>query len=211
MRAGMVRIKMCGITSIEDAEKAVSLGVDFLGFVFTESPRQIAARQAEAIRKSVAGQIKIVGVFANVSCEEDILAVSNLVPLDFIQIHGPWTNGKKIEPQKIIRAVRVKPDMSWEALREYPDFYALLFDTYSKTLMGGTGRAFDWPLLENVPKDRRVILAGGLTPKNIFKAVSTVQPYGVDVSSGIEKTPGRKDHEKMECFVKEVRRAKVEH
>ena len=218
----MTRIKICGITNIEDALTCVKYGADALGFVFAKSPRQISPENAKAIIKKLPPFISTVGVFVNLSLEK-INEIKTFCNLDVIQLHGDEIietqninksqYKKNVEDNniyipvssfpKIIKAVSVRKT---EVLNiDIPDSVTLLLDTYSPDARGGTGKTFNWDIACEISKKRPLILAGGLNPDNIKNAVKTVNPYGVDVSSGVEKAPGIKDHDKLYKLINEVK------
>lgn len=199
----MVRVKICGITSVEDAMAAAESGADALGFVFAESPRRVSPERVRGIIRQLPPLVQTVGVFVNapVGWMQEVRAHCQL---DLLQLHGE----EKPEVAamlggRVIKAVRV--DGNTAPLKEVYPNATLLLDTYVAHARGGTGETFDWTLAREVARRRPVILAGGLSPENVQEAIRIVHPYAVDVSSGVEREPGRKDHEKMACF---IRRAK---
>ena len=206
------RIKMCGTTSIEDAHKAVELGIDALGFIFVNtSERFIAVEKAREITKSLPPFVNKVGVFVNEGLTE-IEEMVDYLGLDAVQLHGDEEPdfcekvGRAVPSCTVMKAFRVG-DQSWE-----DDFLpyngivsGFLLDTYVKDKEGGTGVSFDWNILSRLNLQMPYILAGGLHPENIDEALKLVSPYGVDVNSGIEISPGIKDHEKLQRFVGKVR------
>jgi phosphoribosylanthranilate isomerase len=209
-----VKVKFCGIASQEDARKALSVGPDALGFVFfKESPRYVTPETAEAIIKDMPPFISTVGIFVN----EDPNFIEDCVykcGLNTVQLHGDedvayCEDFKKggFKGVKLIKAVRVKDEESLRSIESCPAD-AILLDAYSSIVYGGTGKGFD-KMLAILAKEygRRIIVAGGLTPDNVYEIIKEVKPYGVDVSSGIESSPGRKNMELMEQFIEEVRRA----
>ncbi len=200
-----VRIKICGITNKEDALAAAHLGADALGFIFAPSPRKISAERAREIIKALPPFIKTVGVFV----DEDPERVSSIVAmcgLDVLQLHG----SESIDycssfDRRVIKAVRLRSRDDLENLSKYVNVVdALLLDTYVPNKLGGTGITFDWKLAVEARRYGRIILAGGLNPENVAAAISMVKPYAVDASSGLEQSPGVKDHEKMAQFIREV-------
>jgi len=199
----MVRVKICGITCEEDAMAAVDAGADALGFVFAKSPRRVTPEQAREIIRRLPPLVTTVGVFVDEDAEH-MVEIRKYCGLNALQLHGGEPESF-VESLKgtIIKAARVQPS-SAIAEDAYPTA-TLLLDTYNPASAGGTGETFDWNLAVRVAARRRIILAGGLTPDNVARAVATVKPYAVDVSSGVEKQPGRKDHAKVEHF---IRRAK---
>jgi len=200
----VVRVKICGITCVEDALEAVHWGADALGFVFAHSPRQVTPERACAITRELPPLVTTVGVFVNAR-PEWVREVQGFCGLSVVQLHGDEDEhaARQFGP-RVIKAIAVRPDRS---IREdsYPGA-TILLDAYSPDARGGTGRTFEWGRAAELAKKRPIILAGGLTPENVLEAVRAVRPYAVDVSSGVEKEPGRKDHEKLGLF---IRRAKT--
>lgn len=203
----MTRIKICGILTPEAARAAAEAGADAVGFVFWPgSRRYIPPAQAAAIAQELPPFLVRVGVFVN-EPPEVVEEVAERVGLDAVQLHGdePPDVARRIG-RRVIKAIRVRDAASLEQAARY-EVSAILVDTYAEDTYGGTGRSFDWSLLERLRGwGRPVILSGGLTPRNVGEAVERVRPYGVDVSSGVE-TDGRKDPQKIRAFVEAVRRA----
>ena len=202
----MVRVKVCGITNLQDASMAIELGVDALGFIFAPSPRRISPEKARAIIRSIPPFVKSVGVFVN----EELMTIRRIVDyccLDLIQLHGNEQPAmcRELMPHTI-KTFRIKDESSLESVRAYCGrARAFLLDTYAEERHGGTGKTFDWGLTMKakglgVP----IILSGGLRPSNIQKAISTVGPYAVDVNSGIEASPGKKDPLLMKALMKNI-------
>jgi phosphoribosylanthranilate isomerase len=198
-----VFVKVCGITSVEDAQAAADAGADALGFVLAPSPRRVTPDQAREIIRQVPSTVLTVGVFVDASLE-DMQEIRDHCGLGAVQLHGNESEEKAASVGgTVIKALRVgKEPLTCEGA--YPKA-TLLLDTYSPTAVGGTGKTFDWNLAVETARKRPIFLAGGLTPDNIIEAIEMVRPYAVDVSSGVEAEPGRKDHEKLERF---IRRAK---
>jgi len=202
------RVKICGITRIEDAIAAAQAGADAIGFVFDpKSPRHIHPDQALKIARALPPFITIVGLFVN-AAPDTIEGVLSHVPLDLIQFHG---NEKPEQCRRYhrsyIKAIHMKPEVDLrEMARLYGDATGLLLDTYVVDAAGGSGQAFDW---NRIPQDlgKPVILAGGLTPANVTEAVRKVRPFAVDVSSGVELSKGVKDARKIANFIEAVRNA----
>ncbi|NWL75627.1 phosphoribosylanthranilate isomerase [Pseudomonas taiwanensis] len=201
-----VRIKICGITRIEDALAAVAAGADAIGFVFyAKSPRAVTPAQAGAIIAALPPFVTTVGLFVDMPRAE-LTQLLEVVPLDLLQFHGdesPADCGGYGRPY--IKALRVKPgDDVAAAIACYPEASGVLLDTYVAGTPGGTGEAFDWSL---VPRNaaKPVILAGGLTPENVGDAVRQVRPYAVDVSGGVEASKGIKDAAKIQAFIQQAR------
>lgn len=202
-----VKVKICGITNLDDALTAVDYGADALGFVFyKKSPRFISPSNAAAIIKELPPFVTTVGVFV----DEDAAAVRKIMDeagLTVAQLHGSETLAycKRLS-RKYIKAVRVRGLKDIKGLGKYGPITFLL-DTYVKGAAGGTGRAFDWDIAVESKKFGRIILSGGLTPSNVREAVELVSPYAVDVSSGVEKEPGRKDPVKVIKFIEAAKGA----
>jgi phosphoribosylanthranilate isomerase len=203
----MTKIKICGITSLDDALAAADAGADALGFNFyKKSPRYIEPEKAAEIIAQLPPLIMPVGVFIN-EREEKIREIQALTCMQAIQLHGDES------PEfcqrfgtRVIKAFQVKDKESLKHMAHYR-VGAFLLDSYHDNLRGGTGVTFDWHLAVVAKTFGRIILAGGLTPENVAEAVKLVQPYGVDVASGVEKEKGIKDHAKLRKFITEVRRA----
>jgi phosphoribosylanthranilate isomerase len=200
-----VRSKICGITCIEDALAAVEAGADAIGFVFyPKSPRAVTAQQAKAIIAALPPFVSTVGLFVNASACE-LNETLDAVPLDLLQFHGDETPEQcEGYHRPFIKALRVKAgDDIAAACKQYSKASGILLDTYVEGVPGGTGETFDWAL---IPKglSKPIILAGGLTSANVSQAIAQVQPYAVDVSGGVEKSKGIKDHDKIRAFMSAV-------
>jgi phosphoribosylanthranilate isomerase len=207
----MVKIKICGITNVEDAVWVANLGADYLGLVFAkESKRRINLEKAQEIVKQVPPYIKKVGLFINEEPQtvDEILSVCKL---DLLQFHGEETpdycNQFKTKVE-LIKAFRMKDKESLKQISQYDvDFY--LLDTFVEGEYGGTGQSFNWDLaLQAKQFGRPIFLAGGLNHDNVAAAIKKVQPYAVDVASGVESSPRRKSVELMQRFVDKVRKVK---
>ena len=202
----MVKVKICGITNIEDALAAIEGGADALGFVFAPSPRQVSPAQASGIIAQLPPFICKVGVFVD-SALEVVREAMLSCGLDLAQLHGSESPAycQALLP-RAIKAFRVK-DAS--ILTELPAYKvsAYLLDGYDRELKGGTGKAFDWDIAREARHLGPVILAGGLTPANVRQAIAQVQPYAVDASSGVEARAGKKDHGKLYAFLKAAKQA----
>lgn len=205
----MTRIKICGITNKTDAVAAAGLGVDMLGFVFyKKSKRYVEPEAAEDIINELPPSIKKVGVFVDED-KDDVLKIAQDALLDTLQFHGDETPGY-CESFKgnygVIKAFRLKDRKDLEKTIDYnADYY--LFDTYSRDSIGGTGETFDWDILRDYEILRPVILSGGLSSKNVANAIREISPYGVDCSTGVEESPGKKSLELMKGFIENVRKA----
>lgn len=188
-------VKICGITTSETAEAAAAAGADFIGFVFAASRRKITPESAKMIARSLSSSVKTVGVFVNETVEQ-MVNIAEYVGLDYLQLHGDEGEAvSKQLPRPVIKAFSVK-DKSIKNIMNYPcDYY--LIDSPG----GGTGKSFDWKLLDKFNLDAsKLILAGGLNPDNVQEAIRVVKPAGVDVSSGVE-TNGAKDIKKIKQFI----------
>lgn len=201
------KVKICGITTIDDALAALEAGADALGFVFyKKSTRYIKPREARTIIARLPPQVLKVGVFVN----EQIATVKNIArqcALDFVQLHGDEDANylRRLKNFRIIKAIRIRDEKSLGQSDGVP-CELLLFDTYSKSGFGGTGTAFDWRLARDIKKTKKpYIISGGLTPKNVAFAVKKFSPCAVDVSSGVEKKPGKKDSRRMKEFIKNAK------
>jgi phosphoribosylanthranilate isomerase len=199
------KVKICGITRIEDARLATELGADFLGFIFVpSSPRYIEPDKAAEIASRVKGP-KYVGVFRDESIDA-MHRITHLAGLDLLQFHGTESDEDihtlGMPAIKALRVGETLPDTS-----AHPSAEWLLFDTFDERRDGGTGRRFDWSLLAMYSRTKPFFLAGGLTPDNVAAAISLVRPDAVDVSSGVESEPGIKDPEKLRNLFERVRRS----
>ncbi len=202
------RIKFCGITRIEDAERAVALGVDLLGFVLVPaSPRCISAAAAEAIRRALPPGVSSVALFKDAGADAIATALSQFQP-DWLQFHGGEDADTCNAPgRRYLKAIAMGADIDLlVTAARFPDAHALLLDGHAPGAMGGSGQAFDWTRAE-ARLGRPIFVAGGLHPDNVAEAIARAQPFGVDVSSGIEAAPGIKDYGKMTAFVTAVREA----
>jgi phosphoribosylanthranilate isomerase len=200
-----VKVKVCGTTRLKDALLAVKCGADAIGFIFyKKSPRCVSAKTAKEICSKLPPFVHRVGVFVNETAEK-INRTADRCGLDAVQLHGDESPAfcKKIKC-RVIKAVRVKDSASLKEMSRYA-VDAFLLDTYKEDQWGGTGKVFDWKLAARTRKYGPVIIAGGLNPRNVKAAIQKVRPYGVDVSSGVEQSPGKKDPKKVKAFLKAVR------
>ncbi len=197
------RIKICGITRVDDGLIAAESGVDAIGLVFyRKSRRYVTVEQAMEIVRALPPFVSVVGLFVDAS-DELIQSVLGAVPLSLLQFHGnePETECARWGV-RYIKAFRVRPDIAVaEMVAPYTTACGYLLDSYKAGEVGGTGESFDWDLIPH-KLNKPVVLAGGLSPDNIVQAVNRVRPYGVDVSSGVESQPGIKDHDKIKAFIK---------
>jgi phosphoribosylanthranilate isomerase len=206
----MVQVKICGITNSADAMAAIDAGANLLGFNFYEkSPRHITPAEAAKIRAQLPQRVKAVGIFVN-ALPADVMALRKSLKLDAVQLHGdesPDFVADIASAAPVIKAFRVEPEFPLATLDEYPGAFAFLFDAAHTGQYGGTGRTTDWDAARRAALSHRIILAGGLKIENVAAAVRIVRPYGIDVASGVESSPGKKDHERLREFIHEVRRA----
>lgn len=203
----MTRVKICGITSLEDAAAAVEAGADALGFVFVPgTPRLIRPEAAARIVGEVPPFVTTVGVFVNQPLAE-LLRIAGRCRLQAAQLHGeePAEYSRQI-PVRVIKAIRVRGPADLRPMAAYPA-HAFLLDAFVEGQMGGTGTCISWELARQAKGRVPIILSGGLRPETVGEAVRVVRPYAVDVSSGVEKSPGRKDREKVREFIAAVREA----
>ncbi len=199
-----VRVKICGITNIEDAMTALQCGADAIGFVFAESPRKVSPTRVREITRQLPPLIQKIGVFVDTD-PETINDICDFCFLDWAQLHGSESPEiLKLVKRPVIKGIRLKDQGSFPMLSKYSDFFVLI-DSYHPEKMGGTGELANWDLAVRVAEVRPIILAGGLTPENAREAITAVKPYAVDVSSGVERSPGKKDPYLVEKFIKIVK------
>ena len=204
----MTKIKICGITNKKDAIAAAGLEPDMMGFVFYNgSKRHVEPRTVKDIANELPLSIAKVGVFVDMD-KNKVLEIAEECALDMLQFHGDETPDYCAGfggSYKVIKAFRIKDSGSLKGINDYnADFYVL--DAYSSNKLGGTGESFDWDIIESFEFLKPVILSGGLTPDNVRDAIEKLSPYGVDVSSGVEASPGKKDTLLMKKFVENVRK-----
>tara|TARA_Y100001935_G_scaffold224416_1_gene200662 strand:+ start:69399 stop:70043 length:645 start_codon:yes stop_codon:yes gene_type:complete len=204
------KIKICGITNLEDARFISGAMVDYLGFIFYEqSPRYIEPGMAGAITEWLEGPEKI-GVFVNQSLDE-VNRIAKETGLDYVQLHGNESPEYcALVDKPVIKVIHISDESTLDSIQEKVNMYAdscsyYLFDTKTDELWGGTGSSFDWGKLKSISNNKPFFLAGGLKTENIRKAIETVHPYAVDVSSSLEEKPGLKDFNKVEQFMEEMR------
>ncbi len=203
----MVKVKICGITSLMDAVFASRLGADYLGFVFADSPRRISPERASEIIKGLEGlNVRAAGVFVNEK-EDEIKRIAALCPLDVIQLHGDESPDfcGRFKGFSVFKAFRLRNEDDTAAIKDY-EADAFLVDSFVEGMRGGTGKVLSAGLaLEAARHTDKLILSGGLTPENVSGLIAMVRPFGVDVSSGVEKSPGIKDEEKVKKFIDAAR------
>ena len=196
-----MRVKICGITNNEDAHAAVEYGADALGFVFAKSPRQVTKKHTRDIIRNLPPFVTTVGVFVDEKVDK-IKEICDFCGIHTVQLHGNEQPSylKELEGYKFIKAFRVKEEDDLKQLVNYKP-HAFLLDSYVKGVMGGTGVSFKWEIARQAHKYGIIILSGGLTPENVKEAIQMVKPYAVDVSSGVESSPGKKDTLLVKRFI----------
>lgn len=204
-------VKICGITRLEDAECAVKCGAGALGFVFWPgSPRCVDPERARAIVSAIPTAVMTVGVFVNQTSAE-VNLVAETVGLRAIQLHGEESAAYALGMTRpIIKAIALA-DSTDAAIDAWPAGTLILLDAHDPSRRGGTGRTVDWERAAAVSRRRPIVLAGGLRPENVAEAVATVRPFGIDVSSGVETTPGVKDHDLLRALFSAVEGARPFH
>ena len=199
----MVKAKVCGITNPKDGAFAAESGADAIGLVFAESPRKVSVEEEREIAAALPDGVLKVGVFVNEEPEE-VLRIAREVGLDYAQLHGdeaPETVTFLREAGvKVMKALRVRDEGSLAALDGYGADLVML-DAWSEKARGGTGERFDWALAKSLRGRGNIVVSGGLSPENVREAISFFEPYGVDASSSLEETPGKKDEERVRRFV----------
>jgi|UniRef100_A0A7C3Z0M7 phosphoribosylanthranilate isomerase len=203
----MVRIKICGITNLEDARLAADLGAHALGFIFyPKSPRSVRPEEAREIIRNLPPLVMTVGVFVDEEAGT-VREIAETAGLDWVQLHGRESPGYcRFLQRRVIKGFRIKDASSLSLLPDYRGaVQAYLLDTYKAGTAGGTGETFDWDLARQAGEWGPVILAGGLTPANVARAISVAQPGAVDVASGVEVAPGKKDPEKLRAFFEAIK------
>jgi len=204
-----MKVKVCGITSYDDAMIVLDQGVDALGFnFFPSSPRYIHPADARLIIRRIPPFVVTVGLFVNAGEPDQVSETARMAGVQVLQLHGDETPEycRELADWPIIKALRIGKGEVPENLEEYP-VRGFLLDVKDDILFGGTGRSFDWSLAKGIKRIRPIILAGGLRPENVREAIRVVEPYGVDVCSGVESIPGKKDAGKLIKFMSEVRNA----
>ncbi|HFQ90242.1 MAG TPA: phosphoribosylanthranilate isomerase [Desulfobulbus sp.] len=208
---GRIRIKMCGVTRLQDALAAVEAGVDALGFIFFEkSPRNIDPEEARLIIDALPPLVDTVGVFVNRKRNE-VEEIIHFCGLAYAQLHGDESPkycerlARFASPCQVLKVLRVGPGMDTDSIHAYDEHVrGYLLDTLAPDKVGGTGQVFDWSLVNTLGLNRPFLLAGGLNADNVGQALAAVRPYGVDVNSGVERSPGIKDHALIRRFVQAV-------
>jgi phosphoribosylanthranilate isomerase len=207
----MVKVKICGITNWTDARRAVAAGADFLGFNFyPPSPRYIAPAKARLIVRRLPERISVVGVFVN-EPEERMLQIARAVGLDYLQLHGDESPElvSRLKPAfPVIKALRVQKSFRPAQLAQFKRASAFLLDGFQPHRYGGTGKTFNWSVARRANRNGRIFLAGGLTPQNVADAIRAARPYAVDVCSGVEARPGKKDPARVKAMMQAVRNSR---
>jgi phosphoribosylanthranilate isomerase len=209
----VVLVKICGITNAPDALAACQAGANLLGFNFYEkSPRHIISVDASKIRTQLPQGVEAVGIFVNAT-PAAVASLASSLHLNAAQLHGdeaPTAVADVARTIRVFKAFRVGPEFPLATLDQYPDAFAFLLDAAHAGQYGGTGRTTDWALARRAALSRRIILAGGLKVENVAAAIRLVRPFAVDVASGVESKPGKKDHGRLREFIQEVRRAELQ-
>ena len=202
------KIKICGITNLEDALSISKLKPHALGFVFfKKSPRCISLKKAKEIIKKIPVSIKKIGVFVDEK-EHNIKFLARYLDLDMLQFHGEETPQfcRRFKNYRVIKCIRIKNKKSLENIGYY-QVWAIMFDSYKKGFWGGTGKKFDWNLVKNLQTGKKLVfLSGGLHAGNVKKAIKLMKPDWVDVSSSLESRPGKKNIKKVKKFIETVRK-----
>lgn len=205
-----VKVKICGITNWVDARRAVAEGAELLGFNFyARSPRYVDPAKAKRIVRRLPKETLVVGVFVNES-EHKMLEIARAVGLDALQLHGDETPAMVARLKRsfpVIKAIRVKTASVAGQVGKFKQATALLLDGFDARRRGGTGNTFDWEVARRAKKHGRIFLAGGLTPENVGVAIRTARPYAVDICSGVEARPGKKDPARMKHLMRAARDA----
>jgi len=202
-----MKVKICGITSFEDAIMALDAGADALGFNFyPSSPRYIDPAAAQEIIRRLPPLAVTVGLFVNVDRPERVAEIAGTAKVQVLQLHGDESPAycRELSDWPLIKVLRIGEDPVEENLDLYP-VRAFLLDVKDERLFGGTGLSFDWNLAKGIDRKRPVILAGGIRRENVRAAIETVRPYAIDLCSGVESRPGKKDPEKLRSFMDEVK------
>ena len=207
----MTLVKICGITNLEDAVEAIDAGADALGFNFYKlSPRYITSQSAREIIEQLPDAILKVGVFVNEESPDQVRQIAAESGITALQLHGDESPDycSELADHYVIKALAVGHNFDTQLVERY-QVNAIMLDTKHNTLRGGTGRAFDWSIAQEISKTVPTLyLAGGLSPENVAVAIETVRPYAVDACSSLEDTPGKKNGERMRAFVAAVRSVK---
>jgi phosphoribosylanthranilate isomerase len=202
-----VKLKVCGVTSLEDAGAAIDCGAEYLGFNFyVKSPRYIAPASARAIIERLPDGIISVGVFVNESRPEDVAEILRVSGARMAQLHGDESPDycAGVGTERVIKALRIGDGFDARRVLDYPAA-AILLDAFDSKLFGGTGKTTNWEIAREAARLTRIFLAGGLSPDNVIEAIRAVEPFAVDVNSGVESAPGRKDASKLHDLWQRIR------
>lgn len=205
-----MKVKICGITNLEDALAAVDFGADALGFIFApESPRFVSVEAVREMIEKLPPFVTTVGVFTK-GDETELAEIVSHCAIDIIQFHGVFPKQTMARfSHRAIQVLKVKENNPFENI-PVSGLRAVLLDTYHEKMSGGSGMAFDWTIARKAASLGKIILAGGLTPDNVQTAIQQAMPYGVDVSSGVEAQKRKKDHHKMEQFITTAKGTQLE-
>lgn len=198
----MIRLKVCGITSLADAMTAIDCGAEYLGFNFyPPSPRYLLPESAAQIIRQLPAHIITVGIFVNEPTPDEVNKIMQSSRVQMAQLHGDEDAEfcAQLGAERVIKALRISPDFLPRTAQHYPAA-AILLDAYDKQLYGGTGKTANWQVAREVAGLCRTFLAGGLAPDNVVSAVQAVNPFAVDVNSGVESAPGKKDVSKLRAL-----------
>jgi phosphoribosylanthranilate isomerase len=201
-----VKLKVCGVTSLEDARASVDCGAEYLGFNFyPKSPRYISPAAARAVIERLPDDVVSVGVFVNEPRPEDVDEILRVSGARMAQLHGDESPDycASLGAERVIKALRVGDDFDARRVLDYPAS-AILLDAFDAKLYGGTGKTANWVVAREAARLTRIFLAGGLSPENIAEAIRAVEPFGVDVNSGVESAPGRKSPDKLETLWRRI-------
>ncbi len=203
----MVRVKICGITTADDARAALELGADAVGVIFAPSPRRVSEKRAAEISRAVGPWISVLGVFVDETAPE-MRRLARECNLSAVQLHGRETpkTVASLAGVKVLKAFHVGEDFDVSGIAAYRKADAFLFDTKVPGQAGGTGVVFNWSMLKKLRSDKPFIISGGLHAGNVARAIRHFRPYGVEVSSGVEKTPGKKDLKQMRDFIRNAKK-----
>ena len=207
-RSESTKVKVCGVTRLHDAELAASLGAWAVGMIFYEpSPRRCSLEQAQTISQALRRNVQLAGVFVNESLSQ-IARIAEELQLSIVQLHGDETAevvSRMRRSIRVIKAIRVRESFHVAELANFKGASSILLDGFDAQLRGGTGKSFNWKLAKSAGRKRQIFLAGGLTPENAAEAVSAARPFAIDVCSGVETRPGKKDVARMRALVAAVR------
>ncbi|OYT34452.1 MAG: N-(5'-phosphoribosyl)anthranilate isomerase [Candidatus Aenigmarchaeota archaeon ex4484_52] len=201
------KIKICGITNLEDALKCVELGADALGFIFAKSKRQIQMQKAKYIIENIPPFIAKIGVFVDEK-PNIVKEIQQYCGLTNLQFSGDETPQYCSQFRNAIKTIKIKNNLNLTLLKKYePYVCAFLFDAFSPNQKGGTGQAFNWNILKNIKSKTKkpIILAGGIAADNVADAINSVNPYAIDCVSGTELKPGKKDYEKTRRLINQIK------